>query len=323
VWGQGVPPGGERAAQHFYPLNCEPLCGRNNCLLLLPPPRRGGGPEPVLVLSGGLAHNIPFYSYPPENCHAPYSLQAATLRPGLHDDARGAADRRRAPAGAVHHPAGRRQLGRAHPADHRGRGCRRRLDHASSSRPSAAPPTCWPRRRSATPYRPCSARSARPTHIEHCGTVVCVGGGIGVAPLYPIAQAMKAAGNRVDRHHGRPQPLAGHLRGGDAADRRRADRGHGRRLRGRKALVTEPLKELCERQPPTRLRGRHRAAGHDEVLRRDHTPLRHPDHRLAQHDHGRWHGHVRRLPRDGRRPDAGSSAWTAPSSTATRWISTT
>jgi hypothetical protein len=30
VWRQGVPPGGERAAQRFYPLNCEPLCGRNN-----------------------------------------------------------------------------------------------------------------------------------------------------------------------------------------------------------------------------------------------------------------------------------------------------
>ena len=37
----------------------------------------------------------------------------------------------------------------------------------------------------------------RPTHIEKFGTVVCVGGGIGVAPLYPIAQAMKAAGNRL------------------------------------------------------------------------------------------------------------------------------
>ena len=37
----------------------------------------------------------------------------------------------------------------------------------------------------------------RPTHIDKFGLVVCVGGGIGVAPLYPIAQAMKAAGNRV------------------------------------------------------------------------------------------------------------------------------
>jgi ferredoxin--NADP+ reductase len=37
----------------------------------------------------------------------------------------------------------------------------------------------------------------RPTHIENFGTVVCVGGGIGVAPLHPIAQALKNAGNKV------------------------------------------------------------------------------------------------------------------------------
>lgn len=35
------------------------------------------------------------------------------------------------------------------------------------------------------------------THIEKFGTVVCAGGGVGVAPLLPIIQAMKAAGNRV------------------------------------------------------------------------------------------------------------------------------
>lgn len=35
------------------------------------------------------------------------------------------------------------------------------------------------------------------THIENFGTVVCAGGGVGVAPLLPIVQALKAAGNRV------------------------------------------------------------------------------------------------------------------------------
>ena len=35
------------------------------------------------------------------------------------------------------------------------------------------------------------------THIERFGTVVCAGGGVGVAPLLPIVQALKAAGNRV------------------------------------------------------------------------------------------------------------------------------
>ncbi|MCR4921140.1 MAG: bifunctional dihydroorotate dehydrogenase B NAD binding subunit/NADPH-dependent glutamate synthase [Bacteroidaceae bacterium] len=37
----------------------------------------------------------------------------------------------------------------------------------------------------------------RATHIEHFGTVVCAGGGVGVAPMLPIIQALKAAGNRV------------------------------------------------------------------------------------------------------------------------------
>ena len=37
----------------------------------------------------------------------------------------------------------------------------------------------------------------RATHIENFGTVVCAGGGVGVAPMLPIIQALKAAGNRV------------------------------------------------------------------------------------------------------------------------------
>lgn len=35
------------------------------------------------------------------------------------------------------------------------------------------------------------------THIEKVGTVVCAGGGVGVAPLLPIVEAFKKAGNRV------------------------------------------------------------------------------------------------------------------------------
>ncbi len=37
----------------------------------------------------------------------------------------------------------------------------------------------------------------RATHIENFGNVVCIGGGIGVAPVYPIAKAMKEAGNKI------------------------------------------------------------------------------------------------------------------------------
>lgn len=36
-----------------------------------------------------------------------------------------------------------------------------------------------------------------PTHIEKYGTVVCVGGGVGIACIYPVARGMKKAGNKV------------------------------------------------------------------------------------------------------------------------------
>ena len=36
-----------------------------------------------------------------------------------------------------------------------------------------------------------------PTRIENYGTVVCAGGGLGVAPMLPIIKALKQAGNRV------------------------------------------------------------------------------------------------------------------------------
>ena len=35
------------------------------------------------------------------------------------------------------------------------------------------------------------------THIENFGTVVCACGGVGTAPMLPIVEAMKAAGNKV------------------------------------------------------------------------------------------------------------------------------
>jgi ferredoxin--NADP+ reductase len=37
----------------------------------------------------------------------------------------------------------------------------------------------------------------KPTHIQQFGSVLCVGGGIGIAPLYPIAKGMKEAHNNV------------------------------------------------------------------------------------------------------------------------------
>ncbi len=90
----------------------------------------------------------------------------------------------------------------------------------------------------------------RPTHIEKYGKVVCVGGGIGVAPLYPIAKAMKEAGNEVRIIIGaRNRSLIieeDEMRGLDKDLIVVTDDGS----YGRKGVVTEPLKELCESSRP-------------------------------------------------------------------------
>ena len=89
-----------------------------------------------------------------------------------------------------------------------------------------------------------------PTHIDNFGWAVCVGGGIGLAPLHPIVKALKAAGNRVTVISG--ARTSGLLIMQDEM-RALADEhivGTDDGSAGRKALVTEPLKELCERNPP-------------------------------------------------------------------------
>jgi ferredoxin--NADP+ reductase len=88
-----------------------------------------------------------------------------------------------------------------------------------------------------------------PTHIEQFGAVVCAGGGIGVAPLFPIVQAMKNAGNRVAVIIGaRTKELVifedRMKRYADELIVVTEDGSY-----GRKALVTEPLKEYCEKKP--------------------------------------------------------------------------
>ncbi len=88
-----------------------------------------------------------------------------------------------------------------------------------------------------------------PTHIERFGSVVCVGGGIGVAPMYPIAQAMKQAGNHLIVIMGaRTKELVIMQEEMTAiADELILCTDDG--SAGRKALVTEPLKGLCEHAP--------------------------------------------------------------------------
>jgi len=88
-----------------------------------------------------------------------------------------------------------------------------------------------------------------PTEIENFGTVVCVGGGVGIAPVYPIARALKEAGNKVISIIGaRTKDLL------LWEDKMRAvsdelivttDDGS----YGRKDLVTVPLKEILEANP--------------------------------------------------------------------------
>lgn len=87
----------------------------------------------------------------------------------------------------------------------------------------------------------------RPTHIENFGTVVCVGGGIGAAPLLPIASALKEEGNTLISILGARTKdlliLGEEFRAISDEFVIVTDDGSC----GRKALVTEPLKEVCQR----------------------------------------------------------------------------
>lgn len=90
----------------------------------------------------------------------------------------------------------------------------------------------------------------KPTHIQHFGHVVCIGGGIGIAPMYPIAQALKLAGNHVTIIVGARSKeliiLEAEMRA--IADELILCTDDG--SYGRKALVTVPLRELCEAPAP-------------------------------------------------------------------------
>lgn len=89
-----------------------------------------------------------------------------------------------------------------------------------------------------------------PTHVSHLGRVVCVGGGIGVAPLHPIAQAFHQAGNQVDVIMGARSKelviLEQEMK--KIADQLIVCTDDG--SYGRQDLVTVPLREMCEVSPP-------------------------------------------------------------------------
>ncbi len=139
-----------------------------------------------------------------------------------------------------------------------------------------------------------------PTEIDNFGTVVVVGGGVGIAPIYPIAKALREAGNKVIAIIGArsKELLFWEDRMRAVADQLIVCTDDG--SYARKALVTEPLKEILQSdQGVTRLG--HRAGHYDEVLQRHDAAVWHSHPGEPEHDHGGRHRHVRRLPRDARR----------------------
>jgi ferredoxin--NADP+ reductase len=89
-----------------------------------------------------------------------------------------------------------------------------------------------------------------PSEVENFGTVLCVGGGVGIAPIYPIARDLKEAGNTVLSIIG--------ARNKDLLFWEEKMRAVSDELivctddgsYGRKALVTIPMKELLESERP-------------------------------------------------------------------------
>ena len=88
-----------------------------------------------------------------------------------------------------------------------------------------------------------------PTEIENYGTVVCVAGGVGIAPMYPIARELKKAGNHVISIIGArtKELLFWEDKMRTVSDELVVCTDDG--SYGRKALVTEPLKELLAGRP--------------------------------------------------------------------------
>lgn len=84
----------------------------------------------------------------------------------------------------------------------------------------------------------------QPTHIEKYGTVLCIGGGFGMAAMYPIAHALKEAGNKLIAVIGaRSENLLlweGRMR--SIADEMYVTTDDG--SKGTKGIVIDPLKEL-------------------------------------------------------------------------------
>ena len=135
-----------------------------------------------------------------------------------------------------------------------------------------------------------------PTHISDAKKVVCVGGGLGVAPVFPQLRAYKEKGAYVigvigfrskdlifwkDKFEKYCDELIICTDDGTA---------------GIKGLVTDGIKAAMEKHSDIDELIAIGPAHHDEVLRRDHAREGHQDHRQPEPDHGRRHRDVRRVP---------------------------
>ncbi len=139
-----------------------------------------------------------------------------------------------------------------------------------------------------------------PTEIERVGHVVLVGGGLGVAPIFPQLRAFKQAGNRTTAIVGfRSHDLTFWLDElGQWADEVIVCTDDG--SMGRQGLVTEALADLIRDDRPDLVV----AIGPMVMMRACADTTRasgREDSGVAQHDHGRRHRHVRLVPRHRRR----------------------
>ena len=133
----------------------------------------------------------------------------------------------------------------------------------------------------------------RATHIENFGTVVCAGGGVGVAPMLPIVQALKAAGNRVVTVLAARTKeliiLEKEMRSSSDEVIIMTDDGS----YGDKGLVTEAIERVINREKVDKC---HRPRHYDEIRMPADAKIPDFNGRFAQHHYGGRHGNVRRLP---------------------------
>ena len=92
-----------------------------------------------------------------------------------------------------------------------------------------------------------------PSHIENLGKVVCIGGGVGIAPVYPVTRALKHAGNSVYSIIGARSKslLFWEDKMRDVSDELIVTTDDG--SYGRKTVVTVPLEELLKENKDIKL----------------------------------------------------------------------